>query len=145
MVFNRSHSREHISERVDTYDDDNEKISHIPLSKEIVNWFYSKSSKWVHSNDPDSLSMQKVDIYRVSSSKCTVTISYRNNSKNIVERVDNIYEELTGCVLEWIVEKQSGLIWCENTGKEYSVKKKEIISADTPGLRPHSEVKFFVH
>jgi len=136
----RTRSRDHAAE----YGEGKVMNSPPPLTKEIVDWLYSGNAKYI-CLDEDRSSMKKVDIRRVSSSKCTVTTRNTHKSKEKVEKVETIYEELNGLGLEWIMEKQSGLIYCEKNGKEYKVRPKDIVCADKPGLRPNSEFKFFVH
>jgi len=137
----RTRSRERA---LDAYGEENEKSIRPPLTKEIINWLYSENARFA-SKTEDSSKMEKVNIQRVSTSKCTVTIRDRRRSQERVEKVEKICEELSGLVLEWITENQAGLIYCKKNGKEYKVRAKDIVSADTPGLRPNGEVKFFVH
>jgi len=140
----RSRSRELAADMIDPYGEGKQESRPPTLTKEIVDWMYSGNAKYICLDDERS-NMKKVDIRRVSSSKCTVTTRSIQKAKERVEKVETIYEELNGLALEWIVEKQSGLIFCEKNGKEYSVLAKDIVAADTPGLRPNSEVRFFVH
>jgi len=138
----RSRSQELAGEMIGAYTEDKLKSSPPPLTKEIVDWMYSGNVKYICLNE-DRSSIKKVDIRRVSSSKCTVTTRNRHKPKERVEKVETIYEELSGLALEWITEKQSGLIFCQKNGKEYRVRANDIVSADTPGFEAKFRVELF--